>query len=139
MHTLVPRIFIPSYPGYSYIRAPDIHTLVPRIFIPSYPGYTYPNTPDMHTLVPRIFIPSLGTNALSDAIISSPILAGSGGGAGGRAGGSGFAEYGGVDYNADPELALVFRGTRGTRVQEYEGYEGYEGYDGTRVRGVREV
>lgn len=56
-----------------------------------------------------ITVPS-GTNALSDAIISSPIL-GTGGSAGGNggAGGGGFAEYGGVDYNADPELALALR------------------------------
>ena len=60
MHTPLPRIFIPSYPGYAYLRpgysyphTPDIHTLVPRIFIPSYPGYSYPHTPDIHTFVPR--------------------------------------------------------------------------------------
>ena len=28
-----------SYPGYFYPRTPDIDTLVPRIFLPSYPGY----------------------------------------------------------------------------------------------------
>ena len=46
MFTLVPQIFIPSYPGYLYPRTPDIYTLVPQIFIPSYPGYLYPFTPD---------------------------------------------------------------------------------------------
>ena len=49
------RIFIPSYPGYSYPRTPDMHTIVPRIFIPSYPGYSYPRIPDIRTIVPRIF------------------------------------------------------------------------------------
>ena len=43
--SLVPRICIPSYPGYSYPRTPDIHPLVPRIFTPLYPGYCHTHTP----------------------------------------------------------------------------------------------
>lgn len=50
----------------------------------------------------------------SDVLISSPILAGEGGGmgvaaAGGGGGGDAFAEYGGIDPNMDPELAMVLR------------------------------
>ena len=54
----MPRIFIPSYPGYLYPRTPDIYTLIPLIFVPSYPGYAYPRTPDIYTLIPRIFVSS---------------------------------------------------------------------------------
>ena len=51
----------------------------------------------------------------SDILISSPILAGEGGGGGGAmgaaaaGGGDAFAEYGGIDPNMDPELAMVLR------------------------------
>jgi 26S proteasome regulatory subunit N10 len=49
----------------------------------------------------------------SDVLISSPILAGDGGvsmgGGGGGGGGDAFAEYGGIDPNMDPELAMVLR------------------------------
>ena len=58
MHIFVPRIFIPSYPGYSSPRTPDILTLVPRIFISSYPVYSSLRTPYIHPFVPRIPIPS---------------------------------------------------------------------------------
>ena len=63
IHPFVPRICIPSYPGYASLRTPDIHplvprTLIPRIFTPSYPGYSSPRTPDIHPLVPRILIVS---------------------------------------------------------------------------------
>ena len=61
---LVPRIFIPSYPGYLSLRTPDIHPFVSRIFIPSYPGYLSPRTrifistrtPDINTIVPWLYI-----------------------------------------------------------------------------------
>ena len=49
---------MPSYPGCSPPRTPDIQPLVPRIFNPAYPGYSPPRTPDIHPLVPRIFTPS---------------------------------------------------------------------------------
>jgi 26S proteasome regulatory subunit N10 len=49
----------------------------------------------------------------SDVLISSPILAGEGGasmaGMGGGGGGDAFDEYGGIDPNMDPELAMVLR------------------------------
>merc|ERR1712176_284807 len=56
----------------------------------------------------------------SDVLLSSPIVSGSGGGSavGGGAselnqisggGGGGFADYGGVDPNMDPELAMALR------------------------------
>jgi 26S proteasome regulatory subunit N10 len=60
----------------------------------------------------------------SDALVSSPIFQGEGGGAGGGGGGDVggdmgmgggggggdmFAEYGGVDPSLDPELAMVMR------------------------------
>lgn len=47
----------------------------------------------------------------SDVLISSPILAGDGGVTmgGGGGGGDAFAEYGGIDPNMDPELAMVLR------------------------------
>ena len=80
--TLVPRIFIPSYPyilvprfspprtpmpsyrRYSSPCTPDIRTLAPQICIPCtpdmytlvYPGYLSPRTPDIYTHTPRIFI-----------------------------------------------------------------------------------
>ena len=63
IYTLVPRIFIlsypPSYREYAYPHTPGIHILVPLIFIPSYPAYSYSRTPDTHTLVPWIFSPTL--------------------------------------------------------------------------------
>ncbi|GKY93287.1 hypothetical protein MPSEU_000296200 [Mayamaea pseudoterrestris] len=59
---------------------------------------------------------------LSDVLVSSPILAGSGGafaasaaaggfggGGGGGGGGDNFADYGGIDPNMDPELAMALR------------------------------
>ena len=75
MHTLVPRIFMPSYsgyrpsyPGYSPPRTPDIYPgysylfPAPRIFTISYPGYSHSLYPDIHLgylplsyLLPRIF------------------------------------------------------------------------------------
>ncbi len=45
----------------------------------------------------------------SDVLISSPIVYGNEGGAGGAGGGGAFAEYGGMDPNLDPELALALR------------------------------
>ena len=57
VHIILSRIFIPSYPGYSYPRTPDIHTLVPRIFMPSYPLVPWIFMPS-YPLVPRIFMPS---------------------------------------------------------------------------------
>ena len=70
MHTyvlrIVPRIFIPLYPGYSYLHTPDIHTFIPRISYPGYaylytpdfiPGYSYLYTPDIHAFIPRISYP----------------------------------------------------------------------------------
>mmetsp|Transcript_38400 Transcript_38400/g.80783 ORF Transcript_38400/g.80783 Transcript_38400/m.80783 type:complete len:438 (+) Transcript_38400:180-1493(+) len=54
----------------------------------------------------------------SDVLVTSPILRGDGGGMGGGAaasggggggGGDGFAEFGGVDPNMDPELAMALR------------------------------
>lgn len=47
----------------------------------------------------------------SDVLISSPIVYGNDGAAGGGVGGAGgaFAEYGGMDPNLDPELALALR------------------------------
>eukprot|EP00514_Thraustochytrium_sp_LLF1b_P003869 CAMPEP_0184526366 /NCGR_PEP_ID=MMETSP0198_2-20121128/10616_1 /TAXON_ID=1112570 /ORGANISM="Thraustochytrium sp., Strain LLF1b" /LENGTH=378 /DNA_ID=CAMNT_0026917933 /DNA_START=206 /DNA_END=1342 /DNA_ORIENTATION=+ len=46
----------------------------------------------------------------SDVLISSPVITGeSGSGGGGGGGGSTFAEYGGVDPNLDPELAIALR------------------------------
>ena len=46
----------------------------------------------------------------SDVLITSPIVTGEeGGGAGGASSGGMFAEYGGVDPNLDPELALALR------------------------------
>ena len=58
IHHFIPRIFIPSYPGYSFLHTPDMHPFIPRIFITSYPGYSFLHTPDIHPFVPRIFIPS---------------------------------------------------------------------------------
>ena len=79
---IVTQIFTPLYPGFLHPRTPDIHTLLPRISIPSYPGYSYriftplvfqiftpsysryshPRNPDIHTSYPgyshRIFAPS---------------------------------------------------------------------------------
>ena len=46
-------IINPSYPGYS-----GIPSYPARIFIFSYPIYSYLHTPDIHLLVPQIFIPS---------------------------------------------------------------------------------
>jgi 26S proteasome regulatory subunit N10 len=55
----------------------------------------------------------------SDVLVSSPILRGDGGGGGANVGGAGgtgaggggdaFAEYGGIDPNMDPELAMALR------------------------------
>ncbi|KAL7524814.1 hypothetical protein ACHAWF_001098, partial [Thalassiosira exigua] len=57
----------------------------------------------------------------SDVLVTSPVLrgdgavpaagagAGAGGGGGGEGGGDGFAEYGGIDPNMDPELAMALR------------------------------
>ena len=45
----------------------------------------------------------------SDVLITSPIVTGQEGSAGNSSGGGMFAEYGGVDPNLDPELALALR------------------------------
>jgi len=57
-----------------------------------------------------ITVPS-GVRVLTDALMSSPLLSGGGGGGGGGGGmpSDDFSQYGGVDPNMDPELALALR------------------------------
>ena len=54
IYAIVPRLFMPSYPGYLCHRTPAIHALVPRIFMPSYPGYSILSFPQDSKIITKI-------------------------------------------------------------------------------------
>ncbi len=56
--SLVPRLFVGSYPGFAWPRTQAFCGLIPRLCLALYPGFLWAHTQALLGLVPRLFVGS---------------------------------------------------------------------------------